>query len=142
MLLETGGSDAFPQYIICGRPSSGRGAFVTLFVMGQAVNPSPYEVVIVVSEVGPGASLTLDLAGVDLQSVAPRVAREHALRDGLDEWLGAMVVEPLHPGQPLMHAHLVRAENPAAVRRLALGLEDAEAGISAHEASHARRRLT
>jgi len=34
------------------------GAFVALFIMGQVVNPSPYEVVIVVSEVGPGAPLT------------------------------------------------------------------------------------
>jgi hypothetical protein len=102
------------------------GAFVALFVMGQVVNPSPYEVVIVVSEVGPGTPLTLDLVGIDPQSVDPRVAREYVLRDELDAWLGATVVEPLHPGQPLMHAHLVRAENPAAARRLALGLEDAE----------------
>jgi len=102
------------------------GAFVALFIMGQVVNPSPYEVVIVVSEVGPGTPLTLDLVGVDPQSVDPRVAREYVLRDELDGWLGATVVEPLHPGQPLMHAHLVRAENPAAARRLALGLEDAE----------------
>jgi len=101
------------------------GAFAALFVLGQVVNPSPYEVVIVVSEVGPGTPLTLDLVGVDPQSVDPRVAREYVLRDELDGWLGATVVEPLHPGQPLMHAHLVRAENPAAARRLALGLEDA-----------------
>lgn len=101
------------------------GAFVALFVLGQVVNPSPYEVVIVVREVGPGTALTLDLVGVDPQSVDPRVAREYVLRDELDEWLGATVIEPLHPGQPLMHAHLVRAENPAAARRLALGLEDA-----------------
>jgi hypothetical protein len=65
---------------------------VALFVMGQAVNPSPYEVVIVVSEVGPGAPLTLDLAGVDPHSVTPRVAREHALWDELDEWLGALCI--------------------------------------------------
>jgi hypothetical protein len=31
----------------------------------RVVGPLPYEVVIVVSEVGPGAPLTLDLAGVD-----------------------------------------------------------------------------
>jgi len=102
------------------------GAFVALFIMGQVVNPSPYEVVIVVSEVGPGTPLTLDLVGIDPQSVDPRVAREYVLRDELDGWLGATVVEPLHPGQPLMHAHLVLAENPAAARRLALGLEDAK----------------
>jgi len=102
------------------------GAFVALFILGQVVNPSPYEVVIVVSEVGPGTPLTLDLVGVDPQSVDPRVAREYVLQDELEAWLGATVIEPLHPGQPLMHAHLVRADNPAAARRLALGLEDAE----------------
>lgn len=102
------------------------GAFVALFVVGQMINPSPYHVVVVVKEVSPGTALSFDMVGVDSQSLDPRVAREYVLQDELDEWLGSMIIEPLHPGEPLMHAHLVRAENPAAARRLALGLEDSD----------------
>jgi hypothetical protein len=100
------------------------GAFVALFVFGQIFNPPPYNVVVVVKEVAPGETLAPDMLGFDAQSLDPRVAGEYVLKGELDGWLGAVVVDPLHPGEPLMHAHLVRAENPAAVRRLALGLED------------------
>jgi Flp pilus assembly protein CpaB len=101
------------------------GAFAALFVLGQVVNPSPYRVVVVVREVSPGSRLTSDLVATDPQSISPKVAKEYILEEELEEYLGATIVNPLHPGQPLMHAHLVRAGNPAAERRLSLVLEDA-----------------
>jgi len=100
------------------------GAFVALFVWGQAVNPSPYRVVIAIQEVAAGERLTPDVVTVVAQSVPDKVAGEYVLEEELAGYLGKTIVDDLHPGQPLMHAHLVRGDNPAAVRRLALVMED------------------
>ncbi len=100
------------------------GAFVALFVVGQLVNPSPYRVVVVVREAAAGTALRSDMVATDAQSVSPKVASEYVLEQDLDQYLGATIVSSLHPGQPLMHAHLVRAGNPAADNHLSLLLED------------------
>ncbi len=99
-------------------------AFAAYFLLGNVLNPPPYPVVIVVQEVPAGEALRQEMLSVDAQRVHPRVAGEYVLQSELETWLGATVSEPLHPGEPLTKARLVRAGNPAAVRHRAVGLED------------------
>ena len=98
-------------------------AFAAYFFLGNVLNPPPYQVVIVAQEVSPGETLRQAMLSVDAQQVHPKVAGEYVLQDELSDWLGATVNEPLHPGDPLTKARLVRAGNPAAVRHLAIALE-------------------
>ena len=99
-------------------------AFAAYFFLGNVLNPPPYQVVIVVQEISPGETLREYMLSVDAQRVHPKVAGEYVLQDELASWLGATVNEPLHPGDPLTKARLVRAGNPAAVRHLAIGLQE------------------
>ena len=99
-------------------------AFAAYFFLGNVLNPPPYQVVIVVQQVSPGETLRLSMLSVDAQRVHPKVAGEYVLQDELASWLGATVNEPLHPGDPLTKARLVRAGNPAAVRHLAIALQE------------------
>jgi hypothetical protein len=98
-------------------------AFAAYFFLGNILNPPPYQVVIVAKEVSPGETLRQTMLSVDAQQVHPKVAGEYVLQDELPDWLGATVNEPLHLGDPLTKARLVRAGNPAAVRHLAIALE-------------------
>ncbi len=98
-------------------------AFAAYFFLGNVLNPPPYQVVIVVQEISPGETLRQTMLSADAQRVHPKVAGEYVLQDELAGWLGATVNEPLHPGDPLTKARLVRAGNPAAVRHLAIALE-------------------
>ena len=98
-------------------------AFAAYFFLGNVLNPPPYQVVIVAQEVSPGETLRQAMLSVDAQQVHPKVAGEYVLQDELSDWLGATVNEPLHPGDPLTKARLVRAGNPAAARHLAIALE-------------------
>ncbi len=100
------------------------GAFVGVLLLGSVVNPSPYHVVVAITEIQPGTILEEGMVGIDAQVVSPRVAGEYVLEKELEQYLGKYVVRSLVPGQPLMHRDLVAADNPAAQRRLALALED------------------
>ena len=99
-------------------------AFVAYFFLGNVLNPPPYQVVVVVQEISPGETLRQTMLSVDAQRVHPKVAGEYVLQDELASWLGATINEPLHPGDPLTKARLVRAGNPAAVRHLAIALQE------------------
>ncbi|HEC36469.1 MAG TPA: hypothetical protein ENI39_08050 [Anaerolineae bacterium] len=100
------------------------GAFVGVLLLGSVVNPSPYHVVVAITEIQPGTVLEEGMVGIDAQVVSPQVAGEYVLAEELDRYLGKYVIRGLAPGQPLMHRDLVAADNPAARRRLALALED------------------
>ena len=102
------------------------GAFAALLLLGQVLNPTPYQVVVVINEVAPGEQLRYDMIATDPQSVDPKVAAEYVLADELDGWLGSTIVDPLHPGQPLLKAHLVREGHPRADHRLSLALEETD----------------
>ena len=100
------------------------GAFVGVLLLGSVLNPSPYHVVVAITEIQPGTILEEGMVGVDAQVVSPQVAGEYVLAEELDRYLGKHVIRGLVPGQPLMHRDLVDADNPAAQRHLALALED------------------
>ncbi len=100
------------------------GAFLTYLVLGNLFNPPPYQVLVVVQDVSPGETLADSMVATSAQRISGRVASGYVLAGELDQFRGALVVEPLHPGDPLTKNRLVKAGNPAAERRAALGLED------------------
>jgi len=100
------------------------GAFLGVLLLGNAVNPSPYQVVVAITEIEPGTVLDKQFFGIDPQVVSPQVAGEYVLANELDEYVGATIVRSLVPGQPLMHRDIVAAGNPAAQDRIALALAD------------------
>jgi hypothetical protein len=102
------------------------GAFVALLLLGQVLNPTPYQVTVVIKEVAPGERLRQDMIATDPQSVDPKVATEYILASEADDWMGTTVIDPLHPGQPLLKANLVREGHPKADRRLSLALADGD----------------
>ena len=100
------------------------GAFLAYLVLGNLFNPPPYQVLVVVQDISPGETLAEDMVATSGQRISGRVASGYVLAGEFDQFRGAMVVEPLHPGDPLTKNRLVKAGNPAAARRSALGLED------------------
>jgi len=100
------------------------GAFLAYLVLGNLFNPPPYQVLVVVQDVSPGETLTDNMVATSAQRISGRVASGYVLAGELDQFRGALVVEPLHPGDPLTKNRLVKSGNPAAERRAALGLED------------------
>lgn len=100
------------------------GAFVAFFILGNILNPPPYQVIVVVRDVVPGTTLTKDLVTTNAQSLSPRVASGYVMADNLDLYMGATIIEPMHPGDPLTKSRLAKDGNPAAARRAALGLDD------------------
>ncbi len=102
------------------------GAFVALLLLGQVLNPTPYQVAVVIKEISPGERLRRDMIAIDPQSVDAKVAAEYILANELDDWMGVTIVDPLHPGQPLLKANLVREDHPRADQRLSLALADGD----------------
>jgi hypothetical protein len=100
------------------------GAFLAYLVLGNLFNPPPYQVLVVVQDVSPGETLADSMVATSAQRISGRVASGYVLAGELDQFRGALVVEPLHPGDPLTKNRLVKSGNPAAERRAALGLED------------------
>jgi len=64
------------------------------------------------------------MRAVDEQTMSNQVASRLVHEGELDEFLGGLVVETLHAGEPLRRNAVVAAENPAFVHRLSLALED------------------
>jgi hypothetical protein len=102
------------------------GAFIAVLVVGRLTQPVVYDVVIVVSEVPAFTPLSPDLVSVDIQTVSPAVAEKYVLADELEAVLaeGAVVVENLHPGQPLMREQIATGANVEGLSRLAVALDD------------------
>ncbi len=100
------------------------GAFLAYLMLGNLFNPPPYQVLVVVQDVAAGETLSDNMVATSAQRISGRVASGYVLAGELDQFRGAMVVEPMHPGDPLTKNRLVKAGNPASARRSALGLED------------------
>jgi len=100
------------------------GAFLAYLLLGNLFNPPPYQVLVVVKDVSSGETLSDDMLATSAQRISARVASGYVLAGELDQFRGALVIEPLHPGDPLTKNRLVKAGNPAAERRSALGLDD------------------
>ncbi|MBN1812990.1 MAG: hypothetical protein JXA14_14235 [Anaerolineae bacterium] len=61
---------------------------------------------------------------MDEQTMHQRVASRLVHKAEIEVYLGGMVIETIHAGEPLRRNAVVTADNPAAVRRLSLALTD------------------
>lgn len=102
------------------------GAFVGVLVLGQATQPPVYDVVVVMTEVPAFTALTPDLFGTDSQSVSPAVAAKYVMAADLPELIdaGAVAVENLRPGQPLLREQVASGAQAEGMSRLAVALND------------------
>jgi len=100
------------------------GAFVAYLVLGGVLNPAPYQVVVAVRDIPPYTIVTSDALARDSQSMSRTVARTLVQARELDQYLGGMAIEHIHAGEPLRKSAIIAPDNPAAVSRLALALDD------------------
>jgi len=105
------------------------GAFVAYVLLGGVLNPPPYEVVVAIKDIPPYTVIAKDMLAVDSEMMAGTVARQMVLKAELDQYLGGMAVEHIHPGEHLRKSAIVVQDNPAAARRLALLLDDPDEAV-------------
>jgi len=99
-------------------------AFGVILVAGSIFNPPPYRIIIALEEIPPYTVLTRDMFAVDEQTMHQRVASRLVHEAEIDRYLGGMVIETIHAGEPLRRNGVVAADNPAAAHRLSLALTD------------------
>jgi hypothetical protein len=102
------------------------GAFVAVLFIGQLSQPATYDVAVAGGSVSAFTLLTPDLFVIDTQSVSAAVAEKYVLAGELDELLaaGAVAVEPLHAGQPLLREQIASGVQADGLSRLAVALDD------------------
>jgi hypothetical protein len=100
--------------------------FVGVLLFAQASQLPTYEVAVVIKEVPAYTPLAADMLAVDSQSVSAAVAGKYVLADDLNALLaaGAVTVENLHPGQPLLRVQVASGARAETVSRLAVALTD------------------
>jgi len=108
-------------------------AFGGVLLIGQLNQPPVYDVAVVMRELPAFTALTSDLFGTDTQSVSAAVAEKYVLADQLPDLLaaGAVAVENLHAGQPLLRAQVASGAQAEGVSRLAVALKDPDRVIVA-----------
>ena len=101
-------------------------AFAGVILLGQLMQPPTYDVAVAIKEVPPFTPLTADLVSIDTQSVSPAIAERYVQAAELDALLksGAVVVENLRPGQPLLREAVASGTNAEKVSRLAVAVTD------------------
>ena len=101
-------------------------AFGGVLLIGQLNQPPVYDVAVVMRELPAFTTLTGDLFGTDTQSVSAAVAEKYVLADQLPDLLsaGAVAIENLHAGQPLLRAQVASGAQAEGVSRLAVALKD------------------
>jgi hypothetical protein len=97
-------------------------AFGVILLAGSVFNPPPYRIVIALQNIDPYTTLTRDLVAVDEQTMNQRVASRLVHEGEIDSYLGGMVLETIHAGEPLRRSAVASDDNPAAVHRLSLAL--------------------
>ncbi len=128
-------------------------AFLALFLVANIINPPSQLVLVAIRDIQPGERLSPELARaveVELPFVDSFILEAEA-----DQFEGAVFIEAVHQNEPIHKASLVDADNPAAISRSSLALDDPNlvafrAGVSGDGASghqgrgsgrhHARRR--
>ena len=107
--------------------------FVAVVVVGQLTQPPTYDVVVVVQEIPAFTDLKTDQLAVDTQSLSPAIAAKYVSADELTNLLagGAVAVEHLRPGQPLLREQVASGDNAAKVSRLSVALTDPDLVIIA-----------
>jgi len=108
-------------------------AFGGVLLIGQLNQPPVYDVAVVMRELPAFTALTSDLFGTDTQSVSAAVAEKYVLAGDLPDLLsaGAVAIENLHAGQPLLRAQVASGAQAEGVSRLAVALKDPERVIVA-----------
>jgi hypothetical protein len=99
-------------------------AFGVILVAGSIFNPPPYRIVIALEDIAPYTVLTREMLAVDEQTMHQRVAARLVHEEEIDSYVGGLVIETVHAGEPLRRNGVVAAGNPAAVHRLSLALGD------------------
>ncbi|MBU0495060.1 MAG: hypothetical protein KKA73_11655 [Chloroflexi bacterium] len=101
-------------------------AFVAFLFVGRIFNPPPAHVVIVIQDVPRYGVITKDVLGVDDQVLHPDIAQKYVMEGELDQYLGAVAIEPLYQGDPLTKARLISGDLARGLDRLALQLDQAD----------------
>ncbi|MBU1878931.1 MAG: hypothetical protein KJ734_08270 [Chloroflexi bacterium] len=101
-------------------------AFCAFLFLGRIFNPPPTPVVVLTQDVPRYGVITRDALGLDAQTLHPDLARAYVQEHEVDDYLGAVAVEPLYQGDPLTKARLVAGEQAAGLSRLALQLDQAD----------------
>jgi hypothetical protein len=101
-------------------------AVVAVLVLGRLSQPPLYEVVIAVKEIPAFTPLTRDMVAVDAWGMSPAVAAKYVLSADWEKMLaeGAVAVENLHVGQPLLRAQVASGAAAEKVSRLSVALAD------------------
>lgn len=101
-------------------------AFVAVLVIGRLTQPPQYGVVVIVKEVPAFTRLEPDMAAVDTWSMSPAVVAKYVLAADWEKMLneGAVAVENLHVGQPLLRAQVATGAAAEKVSRLSVALAD------------------
>lgn len=99
-------------------------AFVGFLMLGGAMAPEPYSVVVAVRDIPAYTTLEADSLGMDAQRINAQVARTLVRREEINAYLGGFVVEPIYAGEPLRKSAAVSPKNPQAAKRLALMMTD------------------
>jgi Flp pilus assembly protein CpaB len=100
------------------------GAFAAIVMFGAVFNPAPYRVVVALKDLPPYSVLEPSMLGTDAQTMNSKVAARLVQEAELGSYLGGMLIEPIHAGEPLRRMAVVAPDNPAAKKRLALALSD------------------
>lgn len=97
-------------------------AFVALFLVANILNPPAQLVLVASRDIQPGERLSPELAqAVEVQ--LPFVD-SFILESEADQFEGAVFIEAVHQNEPIHKASLVAADNPAAISRSSLALDD------------------
>jgi hypothetical protein len=99
-------------------------AFGVILLAGSVFNPPPYRIVIALQTIDPYTELTGDMVALDEQTMNQRVASRLVHEGELEHYVGGLVVETIHAGEPLRRSAIAANDNPAASHRLSLALTD------------------
>lgn len=102
------------------------GAFAGFIVLGTVLNPSPYQVVIAMEDIPAYSTLSSESLAVDAQTMSSTVAQGLVARDELDQYLGSFTIETIRAGEPVRKSAIINSDNPQALNRIALMLDDPE----------------
>jgi hypothetical protein len=105
------------------------GAAVGVLLLGRISQPPTYEVVVATGEIPAFSTIAPEDVAVDVQSVSPAVAQRYILAAEWAEMAAegdVAAIEPLHPGQPLLHEQVASGSQAQGVTRLAAALDDPE----------------
>jgi hypothetical protein len=97
---------------------------IGFILAGQYFNPPGARIVVAVAEIPAGTVLTADMVKVDTVRGNAKVTASHVQEKELDQFVGAVVVEPIHKYSYIPKSALSLDGNPAASNRLALALSD------------------